>query len=177
MKLESENLTLRHWQKSDAECLYYFAKNPKIGPIAGWMPHQNVDYSLNIINTVFNRKETYAVIKDDKPIGCASLLIHPDGNHWWGDDSAELGYWIAEEYWNRGYATEASNILIKRAFDKLNIKQIYATFKAENIASKRVLEKLGFKYYTKLSNIDYLNRAYEEIAMILKKNNLNSKKF
>ena len=46
MKLESENLTLRHWQKSDAECLYYFAKNPKIGPIAGWMPHQNVDYSF-----------------------------------------------------------------------------------------------------------------------------------
>jgi RimJ/RimL family protein N-acetyltransferase len=94
-------------------------------------------------------------------------LIHPNGNHWWGEGSAELGYWVAEEYQGQGFATEACKILIKRAFDDLNIKQIFATYKKENIASKRVLEKLGFEYYTELNNIDYSNRPYHEIAMKL----------
>ena len=169
MILKTKNLTLRHWCESDAKCLYHFAKNPKIGPIAGWPPHESVEYSLNIIKTVFNRKETYAIVKNDVPIGSVSLLIHPDGNHWWGDGACELGYWIAEEYWGRNYAVEASKILIKRAFDDLDIQKIYATYRCGNIASKRVLEKLGFKYYTQLSNIDYLMRPFREIAMLLEK--------
>ena len=169
MIFKTENLTLRHWRDEDAKCLYHFAKNPKIGPVAGWPAHESEEYSLNIIKTVLNRKESYAVVKDNIPIGSVSLLLHPDTHHWWGDDSAELGYWIAHEYWGRGYATESSEVLIKRAFNDLGIKQIYATYKCENIASKRVLEKLGFKYYAELTNIDYLNRPFREVAMKLEK--------
>ena len=160
-------IKLRHWRQSDAKCLYHFAKNPNIGPIAGWPPHESEENSLNIIKTVFTREECYAIVKDNVPIGCAELLIHPNCNHWWGEESAELGYWVAEEHQGQGYATEACEILIKRAFDDLNIKQIFATFKKGNLASKRVLEKLGFEYYTELNNIDYLNQPYREIAMKL----------
>ncbi len=155
--------------ESDARCLYHFAKNPNVGPIAGWPPHESVEYSLNIIKTLFCRPECYAIVKDDVPIGCAELLIHPDGNHWWGEGSAELGYWVAEEYQGNGYATQACIILIKRAFEDLNIQRIFASYKKENLASKRVLEKLGFEYFTELNNIDYTNRVFREIAMILEK--------
>ena len=130
--------------KEDAECLYHFAKNPNVGPIAGWPPHESVKDSLNIINTVFSKRETYAIVKDDIPIGCVGLLFHPDTNHFWGEDACELGYWIAEEYWGNGYAAEASERLIQHTFDDLNIKTIYATYRIENDQSKRVLEKLGF---------------------------------
>lgn len=169
MILNTTNLTLRHWKEEDAECLYHFAKNPNIGPIAGWPPHTSVEDSLNIIKTLFTRPECYAIVKDDIPIGCAELLIHPDGNHWWGEGSAELGYWVAQEYQKNGYATEACRALIKRAFDELSINQIFATYKKENHASKRVLEKLGFKYYTELNNIDYTGRAFREVAVKLEK--------
>lgn len=162
-------ITLRHWKESDAKCLYHFAKNPNIGPVAGWPPHESVEYSLNVIKTIFCRPECYAIIKDDVPIGCAELLIHPDGNHWWGEGSAELGYWVAEEYQSRGYATMASQMLIKRAFEDLNIQRIFASYKKENPASARVLKKLGFKYFTELNNIDYTNRVFREIAMVLEK--------
>ena len=155
--------------ESDARCLYHFAKNPNVGPIAGWPPHESVEYSLNIIKTLFCRPECYAIVKDDLPIGCAELLIHPDGNHWWGEGSAELGYWVAEEYQGNGYATQACIILIKRAFEDLNIQRIFASYKKENLASKRVLEKLGFEYFTELNNIDYTTRVFREIAMILEK--------
>jgi len=162
-------IKLRHWRESDAECLYHFAKNPNIGPIAGWPPHESVEFSLNVIKTIFCRPECYAIVKDDVPIGCAELLIHPNGNHWWGEGSAELGYWVAEEFQGRGYATEACKILIERAFEELNVQRIFASYKNENTASKGILEKLGFKYFTELNNIDYSNQVFREIAMILEK--------
>lgn len=171
MILKTENLSLRPWREEDAECLYHFAKNPKIGPIAGWPPHESVEFSLNIIKTVFSKKETYAIVKGMIPIGCVSLLIHPDGNHYWGEGSAELGYWIAEEYWGRGYAVEASDALIVRAFTDLNIKRVFASYRLENTQSKRVLEKLNFKYIDELTNINYLGEAYREIVMVRGKDN------
>lgn len=169
MILKTPNLTLRPWKDSDAECLYHFAKNPKIGPVAGWPPHESVEDSLNIIRTVFSKKETYAVVKDDVPIGCVGLLFHPDTNHWWGEGAVELGYWIGEEYWGRGYATEASKRIVQHAFEDLNINEIYASYRVENAQSKRVLEKLGFEFHSELTNENYLNEFYTEIAMKLEK--------
>ena len=166
MILKTTNTTLRPWMESDAKCLYHFAKNPNIGPITASPPHNNIEDSLNIIKTVFSKKETYAIVKDNIPIGCVGLLFHPDTNHWWGEGAVELGYWIAEEYWGNGYAVEASKILIEHAFNDLNVKEIYASYRLENNQSKRVLEKLGFKYYSELKNIDYLGNSFSEIAMI-----------
>ena len=169
MIFETENLVLRPWEEKDAKCLFHFAKNPNIGPIAGWPPHESVEDSLNIIKTVFSKKETYAIVKDDIPIGCVGLLFPPDTNHWWGEGTAELGYWIAEEYWGNGFAVEASSVLIKRAFECLDVKQVYASYRVENNQSKRVLEKLGFKYYTELTNTNYENECFNEIAMVIEK--------
>ena len=130
MIFKTANLTLRPWKEEDAECLYHFAKNPNVGPIAGWPPHESVDDSLNIIKTVFAKKETYAVVKDNIPIGCVGLLFHPDTNHWWGEGAVELGYWIAEEHWGNGYAAEASKAIINHAFHDLGISQEIANFAA-----------------------------------------------
>ena len=164
MIFKTSNLTLRPWSEDDAECLYHFAKNPNVGPIAGWPPHESVDDSLNIIKTVFAKKETYAIVKDDVPIGCVGLLFHPDTNHWWGEGAVELGYWIAEEHWGKGYATEASKAIIDHAFDDLGISQIYASYRTENVRSKRVLEKLGFEYYAEMTNENYLHEFFTEVA-------------
>jgi len=169
MIFKTSHLILRPWEEGDAECLYHFAKNPKIGPVAGWPPHESVEFSLNIIKTVFSKKETYAITLNEVPIGCISLLIHPDGNHYWGDGSAELGYWIAEKYWGRGLVVEAAETLMRHAFEDLKIERIFASFRIENSQSKRVLEKLGFEYYTELDNINYLGETFREIVMIKEK--------
>ena len=83
--------------------------------------------------------------------------------------SAELGYWIAEPYWGKGLVVEASKVIIRHAFDDLDIKQIYATYRIENTQSKRVLEKLGFRYYTELDNVNYLGETFREVAMVMEK--------
>ena len=59
MILKTTNLILRPWMESDAKCLYYFAKNPNVGPIAGWPPHKSINDSFNIIRTVFSKKERH----------------------------------------------------------------------------------------------------------------------
>lgn len=171
MQIITKNLILRPWREEDADCLYYYARNPKIGPMAGWFPHLSVEYSLYIIKTLFQKKETYAITlrENNKPIGCVNLLVYPDGNYYWGEDNAELGYWIGEPYWGKGFAVEASQELIKRAFNNLDIKQIFALTRKENSQSQSVLKKLGFNFLKEIQNIDYKNNIYKEIVMYLKK--------
>ena len=59
--LQTERLILRRWEESDAECLYAYAKDPDVGPIAGWPAHQNVDESRDVIRNVFHGKECYSI--------------------------------------------------------------------------------------------------------------------
>lgn len=54
MNLETERLVLRPWRESDAADLYEYAKDCRVGPIAGWPPHKSVDESAEIIRTVFD---------------------------------------------------------------------------------------------------------------------------
>ena len=169
MTFKTQNLILRHWREDDAYELYRHAKNPNIGPIAGWPPHKSVVNSLEVIQTVFDKDETYAVTLDNQIIGCVSLLIHPDGSHYWGDNNGELGYWIAQEFWGNNYACLASKRLLKHAFSDLKLNKIFAAFKKSNYQSKRVFEKLGFKYCDELENIDYTGKSYIETIMSLEK--------
>jgi len=59
--------------------------------------------------------------------------------------NAEIGYWIGEGYWGRGYATNAVKLLAKYAFKELKLLRVYAYVFGFNTASMRVLEKAGFE--------------------------------
>ena len=78
LQLITERLILRAWQESDAESLYKYAKDPAIGPIAGWPPHTSVGNSLEIIRTVFAAPETYAVVlkATGEPIGSVGIMFN-----------------------------------------------------------------------------------------------------
>ena len=62
------------------------------------------------------------------------------------DGNAELGYWIGEPYWNRGYCSEAAKSLVQFAFEKLAVKNIMAEHLSSNPASGRVMQKLGMQH-------------------------------
>ena len=59
--LETKRLILRSWEDGDAEDLYEYAKNPDVGPIAGWPAHQSPEESRDVIKNVLNGREAYAV--------------------------------------------------------------------------------------------------------------------
>jgi len=84
----------------------------------------------------------FAITVDEKLVG--SIGIFRQGNiH---RQTAELGYYIAEEYWGRGIMTEAVRQICAYVFEKSDIIRIYAEPFAYNAASCRVLEKAGFQY-------------------------------
>ena len=59
---------------------------------------------------------------------------------------AELGYWIGVPYWGRGFATEAAGAVAALGFESLGLHRIFAHVHAGNIASQRVLEKIGMRH-------------------------------
>lgn len=59
--------------------------------------------------------------------------------------TGSLGYWIGRAYWGRGYATAAAQQVVSFAFAELDLVSVHATCLATNVASVRVLEKLGFE--------------------------------
>ncbi|MCK9303131.1 MAG: GNAT family N-acetyltransferase, partial [Bacteroidales bacterium] len=75
MFLETKRLILRPWLETDAKSLYEYAKDPQVGPIAGWTVHTSVKNSLEIIRSVLAVPETFAVClkKDNKAIGSIGL--------------------------------------------------------------------------------------------------------
>ena len=76
MELQTKRLLLRAWKESDAEALYKYARNPNVGPIAGWPPHTSVESSREIIKTVLSAPETYAVVLKEtgEAVGCVGIM-------------------------------------------------------------------------------------------------------
>ncbi|MBO4331389.1 MAG: GNAT family N-acetyltransferase, partial [Oscillospiraceae bacterium] len=107
MIIETERLILRPWREDEAEKLFAYASDPRIGPNAGWPPHASVGDSLAAIRRMNALGECYAVVPktDGEPAGCIGLSDKRRGPM--RRSSAELGFWIGAEHWGRGYATEA----------------------------------------------------------------------
>ena len=94
MQLTTERLILRPWAETDAGDLYRYAKDDRVGPIAGWPPHSSVDSSAEIIRTVFSALETYAVClkEDSRAIGSIGLMIGARSDKEIPDTEGEIGY-------------------------------------------------------------------------------------
>ena len=148
MILKTNRLILRPWKKSDAKNLYEYASSPEIGPAAGWQPHTSVKESRQIIKDVLSAPETYAVVDKAtlQPIGSIGLMIGDASNIGLPQNEAEIGYWIAAPYWGKGLIPEATREILRRAFEDLELKQVWCGYFEGNVKSKRVQEKCGFKY-------------------------------
>ncbi len=156
MILETERLILRRWEESDAEDLYKYASNPDVGPIAGWPPHQSLDESKDVIKNVLNGKEAYAIClkEDGKAIGAIELKLNGHTDMTEKDDECELGYWIGKPFWGQGLMPEAANELLRYAFEDIGMSKVWCGYYEGNIKSKRVQEKVGFKYQWTSEDID-----------------------
>ncbi len=149
MELVTERLILRPWLESDAESLYQYAKNPNVGPIAGWPVHTSVENSREVIQNVLAVPETYAVClkEDNKAIGSVGLTVGEKSNFNLPDNEGEIGYWIGEPFWGRGLIPEACRELIRHAFEDLGLCTLWCGYFDGNEKSKRVQEKCGFRYH------------------------------
>ncbi len=153
MILTTERLILRPWEEADAEECFRYAKDPRVGPMAGWPAHRSVEESRQIIREVLAVPETYAIVwkQTGLPIGAVGLnrstRIAP------GQDEAELGYWLGVPYWGRGIMPEAARRVLRRAFEDLGLERVWCAYYEGNEKSRRVQQKLGFRYVRTDENV------------------------
>ena len=171
MILQTDRLLLRHWKETDANDLYEAAKNPNIGPRAGWTPHKNINESLEIIKTIFNNDSIFAIeLKSNKKvIGCIGYHNKDNSNlKNLKDDEIEIGYWVSEDYWNKGICTEALKKLIKYCFEIKKYNVIWGTCFYDNLASGKVLEKCGFIKLDEQVYLDNLKEGKNKLVQVMK---------
>lgn len=147
-RIETARLILRPWREQDADDLYKYASDPRIGPRCGWLPHPNVGHSLDILRKVLIDEHTWAVTEKggDKPIGSISYFASPCSCP---VGEPEIGYWLGVPFWGRGYIPEAVAALIEKIFSE-GYRNIWCAHHEGNDRSRRVIEKCGFEYrYTR----------------------------
>ena len=161
MILTTDRLVLRPWEESDAESLYEYAKDDRVGPIAGWPVHTSVENSRDIIRDILSAPGTFAVClkEDGKAIGSIGLMMGEHSNIGLPDNEAEIGYWIGVPFWGRGLIPEAVREIIRYAFEDLQLETLWCGYFEGNDKSKRVQEKCGFTY-------QYTNTDAEWVMMM-----------
>ena len=171
MIFETSRLILRPWKIEDAEELYKYAKDPRVGPRAGWPVHTSVENSREIIETVFSTEGTFAVVlkETELPIGCIGIMRN--ANLSTPEDEVELGYWLGQPYWGQGLIPEACEELIKYCFETLNCSKIWCAYYRGNRNSCRVIQKCGFEFHhTEYDKyIDLLDEYRTEHVAVLTK--------
>lgn len=144
--LTTARLRLRPWKAEDAEELYVLASDPEVGPLAGWAPHPNADYSRQIIANFFMSETMWAIeeLSTGRLVGSIGTLPNTVSNLPIDDDEEEAGYWVARDKWGQGYCTEALGAVVAQRFGSGGCRALWATVFPDNAASRRVLEKCGF---------------------------------
>ena len=142
------NCKIRKWKLSDAKDLASVISNKKIqdnlrdGLPYPYTEQDATDYISAMLSEDENETFAFAITIDNKAIGSIGAFRQKNIHRL----TAEIGYYIAEEYWGKGLMTEAVKQICSYIFDKSNIVRIYAEPFSYNKASCRVLEKAGFLY-------------------------------
>ena len=146
--IKTERFLIRAYELEDSNKVYKVLNTKEISDMMPAIPHpyprDKVEWWINFVNDRISEGRAYEFgifLNDNTYIGNCELNIVEEDKK-----SAYIGYFIDPKYWGNGYATEASTEMIKFGFEQLNLNKIIGRCKKENIRSKKVLEKLGFKY-------------------------------
>ena len=143
--LETDRLILRGWKESDLYDFYEYAKEPEVGPAAGWKPHEKIEESQRILNDFIKKQQVWAIVlkENDKVIG--SIGLHDDEKRRL-DNAKMMGYVLSKDYWGQGLMTEAAKRVVKYVFEDMKIDVLSIYHYPFNKASKRVIEKCNLKF-------------------------------
>jgi Acetyltransferases, including N-acetylases of ribosomal proteins len=173
MEIPFEGGLLRPWEISDAEELALVADNKNIADnLRDLFPHPySKDNAVQWLSTVLDQegpKRYFAIIAEGKLAGSIGLTPKTDIYR----KNAEVGYFIAQEFWGRGIASKALIAITAYAFRTFEIIRVYAEPFADNIGSRLVLEKAGYTLEATFKNYVIKNGVIKDscIYSVLKEN-------
>jgi RimJ/RimL family protein N-acetyltransferase len=151
MELETKRLTLRDFKEGDQDSMRKKINNLKVSRYLLVVPYpytrKDADWWINHCKEKQKEKprtsyELAITIKPNKKVVGAVGIFKVNSY----SGTAEIGYWLAEDFWRQGIMTEAASKIIDFGFNKLRLRKIKLPAFAPNIASNALAKKLGFVY-------------------------------
>lgn len=147
--IETERTIMRRFVMDDAQDTFELNSNLEVQKYTGDELVNSLERAKELISKIsFKDYDTYgygrwAVVhkEDQKVIGFAGLKYLPEM------DETDIGYRFLPKYWGKGIATEVSKPIIKYGFEQLKLERIIGIAMEQNIASWKVLEKIGLRFY------------------------------
>ena len=153
MTLATPRLLLTTWQPEDWTALQPIANDPEVMRyITGgvpWSDEQIQQYVLRQVRVYTERGFCRWKIVEKS----SGAVIGFCGVGFWRDaPDPEIGWWLARSHWGRGLATEAARAALDDAFNRIQLERVISVAMPSNIASIRIMEKLGLKYDAEFEN-------------------------
>ena len=146
-EIKTERLTLRRFTVADAPQMYEnWAKDPRVTRFLSWQPHESPAATAELLSQwtaayIAPSNYNWAMEYEGQCIGTISVVRISDRN-----ESAELGYDLGFDYWNRGLMTEAVKAVIAFLFDEVGFHRVVIRHAVKNPGSGRVAQKCGLTY-------------------------------
>lgn len=150
--LETKNLIIRELRLEDTDGMFALDSDPDVHQYLGNKPIHTKQESIDVIHYIRQQYKDNGIgrwaIMDKQTnefVGWTGLkLITTEINGL--TNYYDLGYRLLKKYWGKGIATEAAVATLRYAFENLNLLEVYAMVDSQNIASNKVLKKVGFRY-------------------------------
>lgn len=172
VRINTKRSLLRPFEKNDLEDFFEYAKVEGVGERAGRSHHKSIDETRVVLDIFIERKNTFAIVVDGRVIGSIGIEKYDEEvlQEFSHKKGREIGYVISKDYRGQGLATEVVTALVKYLFDVEKLDFIVAGHFDENLASRRVQEKCGFKHYKKRKIITNYGETKDGWLSILEKN-------
>lgn len=146
VRIEGAGYALREWQYTDCDSLAANANNVKIwNNVMDHFPHpytkQDAFDYITMVKAMPTEPMRFAIEVDGHAVGSIGFSSEGDIER----VTAEIGYWLGEEYWGKGIMSRVVRDVAKYAFEYFHYEKVFALVFDYNPASMRVLEKAGFK--------------------------------
>ncbi|MGM9969555.1 MAG: GNAT family N-acetyltransferase [Anaeroplasma sp.] len=145
MRLVGNRIVIRDLTFKDDVDFYEYAKNPNVGPMAGWKPIESLSIAKRVLAGNILSKDVFAIAlkSNNKMIGSMSIYNYGLRKY---NKVKQLGFSLSEDYWNQGIMTEAVKLVIEYVFTKTDCEVLEVGHHSDNYGSKRVIEHCGFIY-------------------------------
>ncbi|TYS16687.1 GNAT family N-acetyltransferase [Rossellomorea vietnamensis] len=164
--ITSRRLVLRKFLMSDSNEVARLCNNYNIYRNTMYLPYpyskQDALCWIETHSLNFNEDKLYEFAITDKGMGTLYGAIALSNNH--HNHHGEIAYWIGEEYWGKGYATEAAETILKYAFAEKNYHKVFARHFGSNPSSGRVLKKIGMEKEGVLKEHIVKDDRYEDLV-------------
>lgn len=147
--LETERLLLRTWSPADRDDGFKIWSDPEVMRYIGTgRPNESPDETSAWLARMIAHQERHgfcywAIVEKESGqlIGSCGMVYQLDGSL-----PIDFGYTLARSRWGRGLTTEAARAALHYAFERLRLPRMVASVDSRNVASRRVLEKIGFVF-------------------------------